>query len=186
MDLIIFVGSYHKNMDTKIITKFTVVTEQGMDALLHLTKEIATEKFSDLLEAQVLEKYIVENFSEDKLIVEVNSMSNQWLVVYSDDEPAGYARLTSKGKRPGNLERKRMTRIADFGVLKKYTDPAISQSLFNKCMAVCKSYEALWINEYLENPLIDFFETEGFVMQKETCQHDELPLPSVCLIKEQG
>nr|WP_199159194.1 N-acetyltransferase [Pedobacter sp. ASV2] len=172
-------------MDTKIVTKFTVVTEQGMDALLFLTKAIAIEKFSNLLGAEILETYIAENFSEKTLIVEVNSMSNQWLVVYSDDEPAGYARITSKGKRPERLDRKRIIRIADFGILKKYADPAIRQSLFDKCMSVCKPYDAIWVNEYKENLIMDFLETEGFVKEKEIYGHDELPLQSVCLIKEQ-
>lgn len=172
-------------MDTKIVTKFTVATEQGMNALLLLTKAIAIEKLSNLLGAEILDNYIAENFSEQTLIVEVNSMSNQWLVVYADDQPAGYAIITSKGKRPGRLDGKRIIRIADFGILKKYADPAIRQSLFDKCMSVCKPYDAVWVNEFCENPIIDFFETEGFVKEKEIYVHDELPLQSVCLIKEQ-
>lgn len=175
-----------QKMDTKIITKFTVVTAQGMDTLLSLTKAIATEKFFNLLEPQVLENYIAENFSEKNLLVEGNSMSNQWLVVYTDDEPAGYARMTSKGKRPERLDSGRIIRIADFGILKKYADPAIRLSLFEKCKSVYKAYEAVWINEYSENPLIDFFENEGFVQEEGIYMHDELPLPSITLIKEQG
>jgi len=171
-------------MDSKIITRFTVVTGKGIDALLMLTKEVAKEKFSDVLEAHVLEQYITASFNEKSLIIEVNSMSNQWLVVYADEEPAGYARITSKGKRPERFDSKRMIRIADFGLLKKYDDPAIRQSLFDKCISVCKSYEVLWINEYLKNPIIDFFENEGFVREKGSYQHDELPLSTVCLIKE--
>lgn len=173
-------------METKIITKFTVVTEQGIDALLMLTKTIALEKFSNLLPAEELEKYIAENFSEKNLIVEVNSMSNQWLVVYADDKPAGYVRITSKGKRPERLDHKRMIRIADFGVLEEYTDPAVRKSLFNKCLTVCTSYDAVWINEYAENPLIGFFEAEGFLRQAGVFEHDELSLTSVCLIREQS
>lgn len=173
-------------MNTQIITKFTVVTEQGMDALLMLTKEISREKFSGLVEARVLEDYIAEHFNEQNLIVEVNSMSNQWLVVYTGEEPAGYARLTSKGERPACLDLKRAIRLADFGLLKKHADPAIRQSLFDKCIAVCRSYEAIWINEYPENSLLNFFETQGFGREGEICRHDELPLQTVCLIKHQG
>jgi len=170
-------------MDTNIITKFTVVTEQGIDALLLLTKEIAIEKFSSLLPVQILESYIAESFNEKTLIVEVNSMANQWLIVYAGDKPAGYARITSKGRRPEFLDQKRIIRIADFGVLKKYTDPAIRQTLFEKCLSVCKSYEGVWINEYLENPLTGFFESEGFVREEDVYQMDELPLASVCLVR---
>jgi len=172
-------------MDTKIVTKFTVATEQGMDALLLLTKEIAIEKFSNLLGADILENYIAENFSEKTLIEELNSMSNEWLVVYADDQPSGYARITSKGRRPGRLDGKRIIRIADFGILKKYADPAVRQSLFDKCKSVCKPHDAIWVNEYSENTIIDFLETEGFVKEKEIYDHDELPLQSVCLIKDQ-
>jgi hypothetical protein len=117
-------------------------------------------------------------------MVEVNSMSNQWLVVYVDDKPAGFARITSKGERPKAIAQKRIIRIADFGIVKAYTEPAIRQSLFDKCLSICKSYEVIWINEYSENPLINFFESEGFTKQEEGIELDELPLKYVCLIKQ--
>ncbi|MFT3822602.1 MAG: N-acetyltransferase [Chitinophagaceae bacterium] len=165
-----------------IITKFTVASGHEMGVLLMLTRELAIEKFSSLLEQKILDRYITGNFSEQALIAEVNSMSNQWLVVYADDVPAGYARITSKGKRPQVLERKRAIRIADLGVLNKYPDPAIKNSLLEKCIAVCKAYENTWINEYTGNPLIDLFESKGFIRQEGTYESDELPLASVCLI----
>lgn len=170
-------------MDSTIITKFTIATQQGMDALLYLTQTIAREKFLPLLTQKQVENYLSENFNEKALMAEVNSMSNQWLVVYADDKPAGFARITSKGERPRQIAQNRIIRIADFGIIKEYADPAIRQSLFDKCLAVCKSYEAIWINEYVENPFIGFFESEGFAKQDEKSQLHELPLQSVCLIK---
>ncbi len=110
-------------------------------------------------------------------------MSNQWLVVYVNEQPAGYARITSKGKRPEIVAHKRAIRIADLGILKAYEDPAIKRSLFDKCLSVCRSYEATWINEYIEDPCITFFESEGFIRQHGAPEMDELPLPSVYLIK---
>ncbi|WP_158798782.1 N-acetyltransferase [Pedobacter sp. L105] len=171
-------------MDSKIITKFTIATEQGMDTLLYLTQTIAREKFLSLVPKEKVENYLSENFSEKTLTVEVNSMSNQWLVVYTNDKPVGFARITSKGERPKNIAHMRAIRIADFGVIKEYTNPAIRQSLFDKCLAVCKSYEAVWMIEYSGNPFIDFFESEGFAKQKETMELDELQLCAVCLIKQ--
>lgn len=168
-------------MNTNIVTRFTVATEQGIDALLFLTKTIAVEKFSTILEPQKLEFYIAENFLEQVLIEEVNSRINQWLIVYADNKPVGYARITSKGVRPGSLTGKRAVRIADFGILKEHTDPAIKQSLFDKCWYVCKSNDAAWINEYLENPFISFFESQGFARENITGKMDELPLQSVFL-----
>ena len=165
-----------------IITKFTVATEQGMDTLLMLTRELAIEKFSSMLDRQTLADYVAANFNRQTLVTELNSMSNQWLVTYVDDNPAGYARITLKGKKPLSLDRKRVIRIADFGVLKKYPEKEISDSLLEKCFTVCKPYEGVWINEYIQNPLIELFESKGFVRQPEAFQLDELPLESVCLI----
>lgn len=170
-------------MESKIITKFTIATEQGMAALLYLTQTIAREKFTSLLSKEQVENYLSANCSEKALIVEINSMSNQWLVVYADDQPAGYARITSKGEKPETITRRRTIRIADFGILKEAKDPAIIRSLFDKCLTICKSYEAVWINEYIQNPLIGFFESEGFAKQDGDFKMDELPLPSVCLIR---
>lgn len=83
-----------------IITKFTLSTKPGIDVLLMLTKALAIEKYSSILEEKLLTRYIAQNFNKEALIAETNNMSNQWLVVYVDDQPAGYARITSKGKRP--------------------------------------------------------------------------------------
>ncbi|WP_142688297.1 N-acetyltransferase [Chitinophaga polysaccharea] len=165
-----------------IITKFTVVTKQGMDALLMLTKELAGEKYSGLLQQKVLDKYISENFNERALIAEINNISNQWLVVYVDDQPAGYACITSKGKRPESLEGKRAVRIADFGVLQKYPAPAVRDALLEKCLAVCKPYENVWLTEYAANPLLPLFENKGFTRQQSAGQPHELSLATVCLI----
>lgn len=165
-----------------IITKFTVASGEGIDVLLFLTKKQAEEKFSGLLEPSIIDTYVTDNFSEKMLITDLNSMSNQWLVVYADRKPAGYARITSKGKKPLSLAHKRAIRIADFAVLKEYSAIEIKKSLFEKCLSVCRHYEAVWINEHLSNPFIDFFENKGFEKQSETCQLDELALPSVCLV----
>ncbi|WCT10327.1 N-acetyltransferase [Mucilaginibacter jinjuensis] len=171
-------------MDSKIVTKFTIATDQGIDALLYLTQVIAREKFSSILTPQEVENYILKNFSGKVLMVEVNSMSNQWLVVYTDDKPAGFARITSKGERPKTLAQKRAIRIADFGILKEYDTLAVRQSLFNKCWSVCKPYEAVWITEYSENPFISFFESEGFIKQNEVIDLSELELQSICLVRQ--
>lgn len=165
-----------------IITKFIVASQQGMDALTQLTRELAQEKYSTLLEQKVLDDYIFNNFNELVLLAEVNSISNQWLVVYVDGQPAGYACITTKGKRPQALDGKRAARIKGFGVLKRYPEPAVRKALLEKCLMVCRSYENVWITEYTDSPLIVLFEHKGFIRQPAAGQLDELPLASVSLI----
>ncbi|MFD2555296.1 GNAT family N-acetyltransferase [Sphingobacterium tabacisoli] len=162
-----------------INTKFTVATDEGTRVLDVLTKELAIEKFTHLLDKETLVDYISDRFNLKVLVDELNSMSNQWLVVYVDDIAAGYARITTQGKKIAILEGKRVVRIADFGVLEKYHSNEVMNSLLDKCIQVCRSYEGIWINEYIESPLISSFEAKGFVQQHEgDNQHDDLPLKS--------
>lgn len=167
-----------------ILTKFTVATEPAIQVLARLTAALAMEKYSPLLDRPTIDEYIAGHFAPSVLIGEVNSMSNQWLIVYAGDEPAGYARISSKGKKPRLLEGKRAIRIADLGVLGKYPDPAVRGSLFEKCLVVCRSYEGIWIHEFVDDALIAFFESHGFVRQDEAPPADGLSLNSVCLIKQ--
>jgi len=171
-------------MATKIVTKFTIGTEQGINALLFLTEAIAREKFEGKVPDQELEDYINVNFNKDTLLIELNSMSNQYLIVYADDEPAGYARITSKGARPELFDKKTLARIADFGVLAKYKDPLIAKSLFEKCLSISTMQDAIWISEFEDNPYLDFFESYGFKRNVDIIAPRLLSLPPVYLVKE--
>jgi hypothetical protein len=171
-------------MDNKIISKFTTATEEGVDTLLVLATAIAREKFGSITTNKVLEQYITDNFNLKTLVVEMNSMSNQWIVAYFNNKPAGYARITSKGKKPRDLEHKRIVRLADFGILKKYDDPQIALSLFDKCLSICRSYDGIWIHEYADHPLLCFFENHGFIKLHELSGQYELPLPDLYFFRE--
>ncbi|WP_343692089.1 N-acetyltransferase [Chitinophaga sp.] len=165
-----------------IITKFIIATDEGKGVILSLTRELAKEKFSSILEQKILEEYIDKHFNKKQLVAEMNDLSNQWLVVYVDNNPAGYAKITSKGEKPRSLENKRAARIADLAILTKYPEVEVKHSLLDKCLLVCKHHEGIWINEYAANPLIDFFESKGFERQPEASRLDDLALPSVYLV----
>lgn len=167
-----------------IITKFTIATDQGVETLLMLTRQLAIEKYSAIVDPPILDRFIAENFHRKALIDELNSMSNQWLVVYADNTPAGYARITTRGSKPQFLDGKRSVRIADFGILRAFTAPAIKDSLLEKCLAVCRSHEdiQIWVNEHVESPWIEVFESKGFIKTEDTCELEGLPLRAVCLI----
>lgn len=165
-----------------IITKFLIATEEGTDIIMKLSRDLANEKFSTILDQNTLEEYIDSNFNKKQLISDLNNLSNQWLVVYFENEPVGYAKITSKGQKPKILEDKRAVRIADLAILAKYSQIEIKNALLQKCLLVSKSYDGVWINEFTTNPLLDYFERNEFIKQTEVYQHDELKLPSTCFI----
>jgi hypothetical protein len=170
-------------METKIITKFTIGTGQGINELLSLSVAIAREQFAGKIPNEELEDYINKNFNKDVLMIGLNSMSNQYLIVYADDEPAGYARVTSKGARPELFSNKTLIRIADFGVLAKYNNPLVSKSLFEKCLSISTMQQVIWISEYENSPYLIFFESYGFRKNTEISHTHELHLTPVYLVK---
>jgi hypothetical protein len=171
-------------MATKIITKFTIGTEEGINDLLLISREIARERFTGKVPEQKLEDYIDTNFNKEVLMIELNSMSNQYLIVYADDKAAGYAKVSSKGIRPEIFEGKTLTKIADFGVSGKYNDALIRKSLFEKCLSISTMQQVIWISEFEGSPYLDFFESYGFKREVKITLAQELSLPAVYFVKE--
>jgi hypothetical protein len=171
-------------MNKKIHTKFAVASEGMIRDLTSLIQTITHEKFGHLLPKDQLDNYIAHHLTAKKLIADLNSLSNQWLITYIDDHPAGYACLTTKGQRPPALTDKKAMRIAGFGLDRDHTTPESLQALMGKCLAALQSSEIIWINLEAGSPLLPFFEQNGFVRQSTEAQLDELPIPSVYLIRE--
>lgn len=169
-----------------VIAKFTIATDEATKMLLTLTKDLAYEKFSSILDHRIIVSYIEEQFNPKYLVSEMNSMSNQWITVYVDDKPVGYAKITSRGKTPQLLEDKRALRIADFAILKSYPEENIKKVLLKKCLSACERVEAIWINEYFESPVLSFFENNGFQRLSEKSHHDDLNLSSIYLAYQYG
>jgi len=171
-------------LETRIQTKFTIATDDGIRIIKTLSSNLATEKFSALLDEAALTEYIQNNYSDQQLINGMNALGNQWLVVYKDGEPAGYCRITDKGTKPAELAGKRTARIADFGILKNFRgDDDVRKSLLDKCINISRNLDAIWIHEYADNPDLSFFESNQFGKINTEGPPFELPLPSVWLIR---
>lgn len=149
------------------MTKFRVATEDAIAELLFLTRTITIEKYAHLVTSEVMEDYISGIYNDKHIIDEMNSFGNQWLVVYAGEKAIGYAFMTTQGKRPETLESKKAICIADFGILKAYLSGDAKQSLMDKCLSIGKGYEALWLTEQIDSPLLSFFESNGFIRGSE-------------------
>ncbi|MGY0036795.1 N-acetyltransferase [Pedobacter sp. NJ-S-72] len=171
-------------MDQKIITKFRVATEDAISELLFLTRTIAIEKYAHLVTDEVIEDYISGIYNDKHIIDEMNSFGNQWLVVYIDEKAIGYAFVTTQGKRPEMLEGKKAICIADFCILKAYLSSAAKQSLMDKCLSIGKGYEALWLAEQTDNPLLSFFEDHGFIRGEQANDFIDLDIKMNYMIKK--
>jgi predicted GNAT family N-acyltransferase len=173
-----------RDMENSIVTNFCIGSDECKQTLSFITAATAREKYAGKVLPVRLKEYIQKKFSTGALDVDMNSLSNQFLVVYADGEVAGYARLTSKGSRPEVLNGKSIIRIADFAVLKKFDDVRVKKNLFEKCLSACGLQQIVWMSEYEQNPDVDFFTSYGFVKNTSVTGVNELGLPLVYLVLE--
>jgi hypothetical protein len=173
-------------MQTGIITKFIIGADRDIKTLLYIAAATAREKYDGRVPHPRLEAYIEHHFHYKLIQSETSSISTQFLVVYEDGEPAGYARITSKGERPGQFEGKSAVRIADFSVLKKFKDDRLKAALLEKCLSVCSPQQITWIAEHDGYPDLALFETRGFSKSPAITGFDEFGLAQLYLVKEKS
>ena len=170
-------------MANSIITNFCIGIEQDRKTISFISKAAAREKYKGKVPEAELEAWMEKTFNDHALRAELNNISNQHLVVYVNDEIAGYARITTKGERPAIFDGKRIVRIADFAVLQKFDETEAKQRLFEKCLHLCNTQQTVWISEFEGHPNLDFFSGYGFVKDPAITGTNELGLPMVYLVK---
>jgi hypothetical protein len=170
-------------MTNRITTNFCINTEQDRKTISFISRATAREKYSGKVPEADLEAWIEKNFNDHALRIELNNFSNQFLVVYVDDELAGYARVTTKGERPEIFSDRSVIRIADFAVLQKFNGTEAKKSLFEKCLRLCSTQQTVWISEYEGNPDMDLFSDYGFVKNAAIRGVNELGLALVYWVK---
>lgn len=150
-----------KMENTKV--KFIIASEEGMRQLKEVGSQYLHEKYSGILPVATIEAYNKKQFHTDRLIAYLNDFSNQGIMVYVDEIPVGYAFLREEKEKPAALENRKSSCIVDFVIIKEYRDSGVKNVLLQKCLQLCRSYEALWISES-ENAvaMLQFFKRIGF------------------------
>lgn len=151
-------------MEEKVIkTKFTVASEEGIDVYHHLVGQVILQKYGGVADGD--NDSYVTSLNREHTVIELNTFSNQLIVVYVDEIPAGYAFLKGSGLVPEVLENKRNICIAAFEILEEYLAGKAKIVLIEKCLNICKSYEGIWLIKQEHEPgMRELFEAYGFYM----------------------
>ena len=173
-------------MDNRIKTKFTVASEEGIAVLQYLGETRGYEKYGALLNEEQLADYLFEQYNRDTIISNLNTFSNQLIVVYAEEKPVGFAYLTGKGTVPEPFSDRRVFHLGAFEILNAFKESGVREALMDKCMVICKSYDALQLMEKAdETDMIAFYEQYGF--RQSTSQLSVIAgvsFPSLVLIRE--
>lgn len=145
-----------------IVSKFTVGSEKGIDLFLALKEAHLKEIYDGITDPVKLRTYIEHELDRRAAINDLNDLSTRLIVVFDDDQPAGYAIIRNAFDRPGILEGKRAVHLSFF-ILSGHNTPEVRLSLWQKCLSVTRNH-AHWTELPAGSPIIPFLETADFTV----------------------
>lgn len=117
-----------------------------------------------------MDKFLNEQFTKGKLILEVGAPDNIFLLAYSDSEVAGYVKLR-ESKIPLSLETINALEIARIYSLSHFIGRGIGKALMQASIDLAKEKgkEVVWLGVWEKNQrAIDFYTKWGFEKFDET------------------
>jgi len=144
-------------------------------SIRHATKEdavliadISRQTFHDTFAAdnkkEDMDKFLAEQFTRGKLILEVGESQNHFLLAYNDDEVAGYAKLR-ESKPPESLGNFKALEIARIYAMTHMIGKGVGRLLMQASIDLAreKGKEVIWLAAFENNHrAIEFYTKWGF------------------------
>jgi ribosomal protein S18 acetylase RimI-like enzyme len=139
-----------------------------------LIADISHQTFYETFAAQNtpadMNKFLTQQFTKGKLILEVGTPGNIFLLAYSGNEVAGYAKLR-EGKPPASLGSSNAMEIARLYAMTSMIGKGVGKRLMQESINIAteKSKQVLWLGVWEKNRrAIDFYTKWGFEKFDET------------------
>lgn len=133
-----------------------------------LIADISRKTFYDTFAAdnskEDMDKFLAEQFTRGRLILEVGAQENIFLLAYIDGSVAGYVKLR-EGKQPVEIKAEQALEIARLYVLEEFIGQKVGAALMKESIAIAKGKgkELIWLGVWEKNKrAIDFYQRWGF------------------------
>lgn len=159
-------GSNH--LTTSIFVAMNLFIRYATKDDAALIANISRQTFYDTFAAdntqEDMEKFMNEQFTKGRLMLEVGASENEFLLAYMNEEVAGYVKLR-QGKEPIELRRMQALEIARLYVLKEFIGTGVGAALMQKAIDIAaeKKKETVWLGVWEKNQrAIAFYNRFGF------------------------
>lgn len=166
----------NRNFDLRLPFKGTggVILRQATVADAELIADVSRRTFYDTFapdntEAD-MQKFLAEQFTKGKLMLEVGAAGNTFLLVHDGDNVAGYLKVNESSKRD-ELKGRNAIEIARIYVVKDYIGKGIGKLLMQAALDIArqKEKEVIWLGVWKQNHrAINFYTSWGFEIFAET------------------
>ena len=146
-------------------TDIRKVTLHDIGNLQKISRQTFYETFSDTNTEENMKNYLKDNFSVDKLTVEINDKNVEFYFATLDDTVIGYLKINF-GQSQSELQDDNGIEIERIYVIKEFQGKKIGQILYNKAIEVAgqKNADYVWLGVWEENVrAINFYRKNGFL-----------------------
>lgn len=137
---------------------------EDADLLAQLSHTIFVETFAHLNSAANMKEYLSKNCTKANLVEELMDTSSAFLLAYSDDEPAGFAKLRWS-EIPEEIKTNSAIEIQRLYVLKRMIGKRLGKMLIEECFEIArqKDFNIIWLGVWEHNVrAIAFYKHFGF------------------------
>lgn len=123
------------------------------------------ETFADSNTEADMNKYLEENFSEQRVKTELGNSGSSFFIAWENEVPVGYLKI-NVGKAQTELQDNTSLEIERIYVKSSHHGKKVGQLLYEKAleMGLLQNKTYLWLGVWEENPrAIRFYEKNGFV-----------------------
>jgi diamine N-acetyltransferase len=141
-----------------------LATIDDAEQIASLSQQTFFETFAEENTRENMEKFLNEQFTKGKLMLEVGRNENIFLLAYAGNEIAGYVKL-SDAKKPPAFERVASIELARLYVVKKMIGKRVGQALMQNSLDIAEELkkELVWLGVWEKNTrAIDFYKKWGF------------------------
>ena len=152
---------------TLVIRKATTEDARLIADISHQT---FYETFAAYNSRENMDKFLSQQFTKGRLILEVGARENIFLLAYDDDKIAGYVKLRDE-RVPLSLRHVNALEVARLYAMKTAIGKGIGSQLMQSCVDIAKEKkkEWLWLGVWEKNQrAINFYSKWGFEKFDET------------------
>ena len=160
-DYIILETEFNK-MEHIIIT---AAAAENISTIQQIGKETFHETFSQSNTKEDMQKYLDENFSEQKVKSELNNSESMFFIAWDESLPVGYLKLNI-GAAQTEDQGHAALEIERIYVKSTHHGKKVGQMLYEQALVTAKQLkkDTIWLGVWEENPrAIRFYEKNGFV-----------------------
>lgn len=139
-------------------------TRDDAALIANISRQTFYDAFAPDNTKENMDKFLAEQFTRGKLMLEVGFRENTFLLAYVDDELAGYVKLRD-GKQPTELRGAAALEIARLYVVKEYIGKGVGAALMQASLEIAKEKgkQLVWLGVWERNQkAIDFYNRWGF------------------------